>query len=34
MLLGTLGTDLLGNMLAGKGMIWEDDGVIRVWQDF
>lgn len=34
MLLGTLGADLLGNMLAGKRMIWKDDGVIRAWQDF
>ena len=29
MLLGTLGTSLLGNMLAAKGVITADDGLIR-----
>ena len=28
-LLGTLGASLLGNMLAGKGINWGRDGIIR-----
>ena len=34
MLLGTLGTNLLGNMLAGKGVIKAGIGVIRLRNDF
>ena len=34
MLLGTLGASLLGNMLAGKGLIRAGEGVIRAGQDF
>ena len=34
MLLGTLGASLLGNMLAGKGVIRAGEGVIRAGQDF
>ena len=30
MLLGTLGTSLLGNMLAGKGFVRAGEGAIRV----
>ena len=34
MLLGTLGTDLLGNVLAGKGVIKAGNGVIRLRNNF
>ena len=34
MLLGTLGTNLLGNMLAGKGVIKAGNGVIRLRNNF
>ena len=30
MLLGTLGTSLLGNMLAGKGFMRAGEGIVRV----
>ena len=34
MLLGTLGTNLLGNVLAGKGVIKAGNGVIRLRNNF
>ena len=34
MLLGTLGVSLLENLLAGKGVIRADGGVIRAGQNF
>ena len=34
MLLGTLGTSLLGNILTGKGKIRAGEGTIRAGQDF
>ena len=34
MLLGTLGASLLGNMLAGKGVIRFGEGISRFGQDF
>ena len=34
MLLGTLGASLLGNMLAGKGIVRAGEGVTRAGQDF
>ena len=34
MLLGTLGTNLLGNVLAGKGVIKASNGVIRLRNNF
>ena len=34
MLLGTLGTSLLGNLLTGKGKIRDGEGTIRVGQNF
>ena len=34
MLLGTLGTSLLGNLLTGKSTIRADEGTIRAGQDF
>ena len=30
MLLGTLVTRLLGNILAGKGVIWADEGTVTI----
>ena len=33
MLLSTLGASLLGNMLAGKGFVWDDDGIIRAEEE-
>ena len=29
MLLGTLGASLLGNILAGKGIKWAGEGIVR-----
>ena len=34
MLLGTLGASLLGNLLAGKRVIWVGEEKIRAAQDF
>ena len=34
MLLGTLGASLLGNMLAGKGLMRPGEGTIRAGQEF
>ena len=34
MLLGTLGANLLGNLLAGKGINRADEGVIRADENF
>ena len=34
MLLGTLAASILGNALAGKGVIRADEGVIRAGQNF
>ena len=34
MLLGTLGTSLLGNLLTGKDTITDGEGTIRADQDF
>ena len=34
MLLGTLGVNLLGNLLAGKGINRADEGVIRADENF
>ena len=34
MLLGTLGSSLLGNMLTGKGTIRAGEGTVRAGQDF
>ena len=34
MLLGAVGTSLLGNMLAGKGVIQDGEGKIRLGHDF
>ena len=34
MLLGTLGANLPGNFLAGKGVVQADEGPIRAGQDF
>ena len=34
MLLGTLSASLLGNMLAGKGVMRAGEGTIRTGQDF
>ena len=34
MLLGTLGTSLLGNLLTGKGSIRAGEGIVRAGQDF
>ena len=33
MLLGTLGTTLLGNLLTGKAVIRADQGTVRIGQD-
>ena len=34
MLVGTLGANLLGNLLAGKGVYRDGEGAIRAGQDF
>ena len=34
MLLGTLGASLLGNLLAGKGVIGSGEGTVTAGQDF
>ena len=34
MTLGTLGASLLGNLLTGKRINWEGEGITKAWQSF